>query len=193
MYTETEIKLLIPDVNHAREQLTKINAFIKQDRHFEDNYVMDTPEEKIRNSGYLFRVRIIKSLTDETCRRNPAVLTFKGKTIISDGLRHREEIETMIDPPENFLQILERLGFVLKFRYQKYRTVFGFNQKQIHTCIDELPIGNFFELEGPAEEIHEIAEKLGYSRQDYISDSYGGLYYKWLQEKGIESPHMVFP
>ncbi len=192
MYTEIEVKLRIPDVDRVKEKLSGIGAHIKQERHFEDNYVMDTPEESIRKSGGLFRVRIVKPLTDETCRRSPAILTFKGKTIISDGLKNREEIECTIDPPENFLGILERLGFVLKFRYQKYRTVYALNGKQLHICIDELPIGNSFELEGPPEEIHEVAEKLGYTRQDYITESYGGLYYQWCKEKGIEPSHMVF-
>ena len=193
MYTETEIKLPIQDLSRARQQLLTLNARIKQERHFEDNSVMDTPDQQIRASGCLFRVRMVKPLDDETCRRIPAILTFKGKTDISDGVKNREETECTIDPPENFLHILEQLGYVVKFRYQKYRTVYEFNQKQIHVCIDEAPIGNFFELEGPASEIHEIAEKLGYSRADYITDSYGGLYYRWCQERGVEPSHMVFP
>jgi adenylate cyclase class 2 len=192
MYTEIEIKLPIPDVDRARQKLNEINARIKQDRHFEDNSVMDTPDEKIRQSGCLFRVRIVKPVDDETCRRAPAILTFKGQTIIKDGLKNREEIECTIDPPENFIRVLERLGYVLKFRYQKYRTVYGFNEKQIHICIDELPIGNFFELEGPPDEIHDVAEKLGYTREDYITDSYGALYYQWVESKGHEPLHMVF-
>jgi inorganic triphosphatase YgiF len=79
MYTEIEIKLPIPDVDRARQKLNEINARIKQDRHFEDNSVMDTPDEKIRQSGCLFRVRIVKPVDDETCRRAPAILTFKGQ------------------------------------------------------------------------------------------------------------------
>jgi adenylate cyclase class 2 len=192
MYTETEIKLAIADLDRARKQLEALNAHIKQERHFEDNRVLDTSDQQIRSNGCLLRVRVIKLVDDDTCRRVPAILTFKGKTVISDGVKNREETECTIDPPENFLRILEQLGYVSKFQYQKYRTIYAFDQKQLHACIDETPIGNFFELEGPAEEIHEIAKKLGHSRADYITDSYGGLYYQWCKEKGIEPSHMVF-
>lgn len=192
MYTETEIKLLIHDLSRAREQLQSLNSAIRKERHFEDNRVLDTPGEQIRKNGWLMRVREIKLLDDETCRRMPAILTFKGPTIISDSVKNREEIECTIDPPENYLHIMERLGYVVKFRYQKYRTIYGFDGKQLHVCIDELPIGNFFELEGPAEEIHEIAERLGYSRDEYITDSYGSLYYQWCEEQGSKPLNMVF-
>ena len=124
--------------------------------------------------------------------RAQGILTFKGTLQIHDGMRNREEIECIVDPPETFLKIFERLGYSLKFRYQKYRAIYSIEQKQIHICIDESPIGNFFELEGPAEEIHEIAAKLGYSREEYLTESYGGLYYRWCKERGIEVSHMVF-
>jgi adenylate cyclase class 2 len=192
MYTETEIKLQIKDINQAREKLISLNAKIKQDRHFEDNRILDTPEQLFKESGWLMRIREIKTLNDETCRRIPAILTFKGPTIILDSVKNREEIECTIDPAENYFHIMERLGYVVKFRYQKYRTIYGFDQKQLHVCIDELPIGNFFELEGPAEEIHEIAHQLGYSRGDYITDSYGALYYQWCEEQGSKPLNMVF-
>jgi adenylate cyclase class IV len=97
-----------------------------------------------------------------------------------------------VDPPETFLKIFERLGYSLKFRYQKYRAIYSIEQKQIHIlALMKLQL-EIFELEGPAEEIHEIAAKLGYSRQQYITESYGGLYYRWCKERGIESSNMVF-
>jgi adenylate cyclase class 2 len=192
MYTETEIKLLFNSLEEAHQKVLKLDSKLHKERHFEDNFVLDTSELSMRNSGYMLRVRIVSSADRESCMRNQGILTFKGTVQIHDGLRNREEIECIVDPPETFLKIFERLGYTLKFRYQKYRTIYSIEQMQVHICIDETPIQNYFELEGPAEEIHEIAAKLGYIRQDYITESLGQLYYRWCKERGIESSNLVF-
>jgi len=192
MYTETEIKLPIKNLEEAHQNVAKLNSRLQKERHFEDNLVLDTSDLKVRNSGCLLRVRIVSSADRESCMRTQGILTFKGTLQIQDGIRNREEIECIVDPPETFLKVFERLGYSLKFRYQKYRSIYSIEQKQIHICVDETPIGNFFELEGPAEEIHEIAARLGYSREQYITESYGGLFYRWCKEHGIESSNMVF-
>ncbi|MCI0618337.1 class IV adenylate cyclase [bacterium] len=192
MYTETEIKLLFKNLEEAHQKVLKLNSKLQKERHFEDNYVLDTSDLSVRNSGCLLRVRIVSSADRESCMRSQGILTFKGTLQIHDGLRNREEIECIVDPPETFLKIFERLGYSLKFRYQKYRTIYSIEQMQIHICIDETPIQNYFELEGPAEEIHEIAAKLGYTREQYITESLGQLYYRWCKERGIESSNLVF-
>lgn len=192
MYTETEIKLSIKDLTEVHQKVANLNSRLQKERHFEDNYVLDTSDLTVRNSGSLLRIRIVSSADRESCMHTQGILTFKGTLQIHDGVRNREEMECIVDPPETFLKIFGRLGYSLKFRYQKYRTIYSIDQKQIHICIDETPIGNYLELEGPAEEIHEIAEKLGYTREQYITESYGGLYYRWCKEHGIESSNMVF-
>ena len=90
-------------------------------------------------------------------------------------------------------QILERLGLVLVFRYQKYRSVFekGASRKpKTVLSLDETPIGNYLEIEGSKEEIEKIASQLGYSQKDFITESYLGLYTKLkpLSRK----PEMIF-
>ncbi|MCI0443608.1 class IV adenylate cyclase [bacterium] len=192
MYTETEIKLLFKNLEEAHQKVLRLNSKLQKERHFEDNYVLDTSDLSVRNSGCLLRIRIVSSTDRESCMRSQGILTFKGTLQIHDGIRNREEIECIVDPPETFLEIFERLGYSLKFRYQKYRTIYSIEQMQIHICIDETPIQNYFELEGPAEEIHEIAAKLGYTREQYITESLGQLYYRWCKERGIESSNLVF-
>jgi hypothetical protein len=36
------------------------------------------------------------------------------------------------------------------------------------------------------------ARRLGYSRRDYITDSYGRLYFLWCEQQGQHPTHMVF-
>jgi adenylate cyclase class 2 len=58
---------------------------------------------------------------------------------------------------------------------------------------DETPIGNYLELEGPQRWIDEVARQLGYSRRDYITESYAALYLKKCQVEGKTPGNMIFP
>jgi adenylate cyclase, class 2 len=58
--------------------------------------------------------------------------------------------------------------------------------------LDETPIGDFLELEGPGEWIDDTAKRLGFSRQDYVLDSYARLYVADCERRGVEPSHMVF-
>ena len=62
-----------------------------------------------------------------------------------------------------------------------------------HLVFDETPIGNYIELEGPQRWIDEVARQLGYSRQDYIKESYAALYRKKCQQEGKIPGNMLFP
>ena len=59
--------------------------------------------------------------------------------------------------------------------------------------VDETPIGNFLELEGPAEWIDAKAAALGFTPSDYILESYGRLYLADCERRGVEPSNMVFP
>ena len=54
--------------------------------------------------------------------------------------------------------------------------------------VDETPIGDFLEVEGEAEGIHRVAAELGFSRSEYVTDSYVALFFA-AGGKG----DMVFP
>ena len=58
--------------------------------------------------------------------------------------------------------------------------------------LDETPIGNFIELEGPRRWIDKVARQFGYTRADYITASYAVLYFEHCRKRGIRPTHMVF-
>jgi hypothetical protein len=59
--------------------------------------------------------------------------------------------------------------------------------------LDETPIGEFLELEGPPSAIDRMAKLLGYSRSDYITKSYLALYLAQCRKKGLVAGDMLFP
>jgi len=88
------------------------------------------------------------------------------------------------------LYVLERLGFTVWFRYQKYREEFG--ARDAIVALDETPIGTFVEIEGSEAAITEMAVALGRSEADYLLDSYRGLYVQHCEASGTPVGDMVF-
>jgi len=142
--------------------------------------VYDTPGLELRAGRKLLRLREYGGAN---------ILTFKGPPE-SGPHKTREEIETVVASAPETRILLDRLGYRVVFRYEKYRTEYG-GDKGL-ALIDETPIGVFIELEGDPDWIDASAVRLGYGRPDYITDSYGGLYFAWCGARRIEPSNMEF-
>jgi adenylate cyclase, class 2 len=188
---EIEIKLPIVNLETAIGRLQRVGAEVYLARHLEDNLLFDRKQEPLSKSRMLLRMRNMKK-ADPPNEEIKSILTFKGAPEITDGAKDREEIECEISGSNHLQTIFSRLGFEVTFRYQKYRTVYRVKGIELDLCTDETPIGDFFELEGDILRIHEYATKLGYNRDDYITQSYATLYYRWCQKTGNNQPHMLF-
>jgi adenylate cyclase, class 2 len=187
---EIEIKLPVQDLNDAIQKVQAL-ATIFLERHLEDNILFDWNQGQLAKGRMLLRMRNLKKAGaphDEI----KSILTFKGPPEVTEGAKKREEIECEVSGAENLKTIFAKLGFEITFRYQKYRTVYRVPNVQLDICIDETPIGNFLELEGDILRIHEFATRLGYNRDDYITQSYVSLYYRWCQKTGNKKAHMLF-
>ena len=90
------------------------------------------------------------------------------------------------------VQLFAELGYGPKFRYEKYRTEYLRPGEAGVAMLDETPIGNFLELEGPGPWIDATAREFGFRRTDYITSSYGALYLADCQLRGRKPGHMVF-
>jgi adenylate cyclase class 2 len=58
--------------------------------------------------------------------------------------------------------------------------------------MDETPIGNFAEIEGPPEWIDTLARDLGVSQRDYITETYAGLFFAWKRQTASPANEMTF-
>jgi adenylate cyclase, class 2 len=162
---ETEIKIKVVSVEAAREALARIGAQTTRARHIEDNLLFDFEGKVLRGRGHVLRLRETPA---------GAVLTFKGPYRVEDGIKSREEIEAGSPDGSALRAILNRLGFVPVFRYQKYREAFSWQGQEI--VLDETPIGNYLEIEGDRPGIHATARALGFGPADYLTDSYAALF-----------------
>ncbi len=190
-YKETEIKLQIPDMSQAVGKVLALGGRQTMERHLEDNLLFDRESDSLAQQRKLLRLRIIAEAEPPHAEKL-AILTFKGSPEISDGVKKRDEIECEVSGASNLIEILSHLELHPTFRYQKYRTIFTIKDVDLEICLDETPVGCFYELEGEILRIHQFATKLGYNRDDYITQSYATLYYRWCQKTGSKEPHMLF-
>jgi adenylate cyclase, class 2 len=181
---ETEVKIRMPDGAEAARSLIEQHGYsVSVPRVLQVDQVFDFADGELRRSGKLLRVR------SEDSSGGAGVLTFKGPVISGTPHKSREELETSAASRATLEKILDRLGLVPSFRYEKYRTTFQ-NRLGQNTAaedgliaLDETPIGVFLELEGPAYWIDRVALKLGFTAHDYITSSYASLYRDYLAQR----------
>ncbi len=179
---EVEIKLPVAGPVTARRRLRLAGFRISKRRVLERNTAYDTPSGELRNSARLLRVRE----AGKSCK-----LTYKGPPAV-DRHKSREEIELRLPDADSFPAILQRLGYVPSFRYEKYRTEYERPGSKGVATLDETPIGIFMELEGEPGWIDRTARKLGYEEKDYITASYARLFQEWRERTGFTGADMLF-
>lgn len=176
---EREIKLHYGSVAEARQAILAAGATPRQGRRLQDDRLLDSGDA-LKAKRSLLRVRM---------EDGRGYLTFKGPPQPST-MKLREELETGVDDAEVVLGLLERLGFRVWFRYQKFREEYALGD--VIVALDETPIGTFVELEGSETGITDLAKALGRGTDEYIVDSYRALFLRACAAKGVPATDMVF-
>jgi len=179
---ETEIKFRVDDLAALASQLERLGYQQVTLRTHEMNVLFDLPGRPLRARGDILRLRKYG---------DSWVLTHKGKSSDhSDRHKVRTETETRLEDGKKMEAILRALQFEPVFRYEKFRAEWKGDQG--HIVIDETPIGNFAEVEGPAEWIDKVAHELGIGVTDYLTDTYAGMFFTWKQRTGSRATEMTF-
>lgn len=179
---EVEIKFRISDIQALIAGLQPAGFRLITPRTHEMNILYDQPGAKLRRRGALLRLR----------EYGPRwTLTYKDRAVPQRG-RHksRREFETQIANGEAMAQVLEALGFRPSFCYEKYRSEWG--DATGHVVIDETPIGNFGEIEGPPQWIDATARSLNISVESYLKESYAELFTAWKRKMKSKAAEMTF-
>jgi adenylate cyclase class 2 len=177
---EREIKLRFDSAAAARTALVALGAQPLRDRRLQDDVLLDTDEGRLQRAGCALRVRR---------DGDRAAITWKGP-VIAGPMKTREEVETAVGLADDARRIFDALGFVQRFRYQKYREELSLEGLVI--AIDDTPIGTFVELEGDEAAIVSVAGRLGRGPGDYVVASYRSLFLEHRQSHGGQGEDMVF-
>ena len=181
--TETEVKIQWEGSAEDAEALIESRGYHARDaRVLEIDQLFDQPSGDLRAAGLVLRLRRAGTL---------AKVTYKGRAS-RDIYKSREEIEFEVSDPGAFHTVLERLGYQAAFRYEKYRTEFSDPAEPGLVTLDETPLGIFLELEGAEDWIDRAAVRLGFSKADYLTESYYSLYQTHRQTHAEAPPDMTF-
>jgi adenylate cyclase class 2 len=162
---EIEAKFYILNPNRIVARLLELQARLIQPRVLETNLRFDLPDGTLRTRGQVLRLR------HDTETR----LTFKGSSQEQSGVLARQEIEFVVEDFEKAHRFLAALGFQDIVLYEKYRTTYEWDHALI--MLDELPYGNFLEIEGASvRQIQAAAAKLALNWDTAIRSSYTALF-----------------
>lgn len=177
---EIEIKFRVADLRGLTRRLRASRFRRITPRTHEMNTLYDLPGLPLRKRGDLLRLRQYGK---------EWVLTHKAKGKVG-RYKTRMETETKVSDGRKMDAILHALGFQPTFRYEKFRAEWAAGKG--HVVVDETPIGNFGEIEGPARWIDQTAKVLGIKQSDYITDTYAGLFFTWKRRTRSPAMEMTF-
>ena len=179
---EVEVKFLVDDLAAVRDRLLAFGARIHKPRVYERNVRFDSPWDGLRTQGKLLRLR-----QDAAAR-----LTYKGEpqTAVESEARVREELEVEVGDFQTTQALLERVGFEPKQVYEKYRETFIFGRAEV--VLDEMPFGDFVELEGEEASIQAAAAALGLDWDLRILANYLALMAGLKERFGLDFDDLTF-
>ena len=184
MPVETEIKFHVDDLAGLARRLEAAGFHLQTPRAFESNVLYDTPDRQMRARTEILRIRGYAGQWTVTHKRLPDI--GPGE----DSHKHRIETETEGADGDALAEIFLALGLVPAFRYEKWRT--EWTDGEGHCVVDETPIGDYAELEGPAEWIDRAAARIGLDPAEYITLSYGRLFDLWREQQNSTVQDLTF-
>lgn len=181
---EIEVKFRVADLPALEAALSQHEFVCRTPRTFERNLLFDTTTHSLRNTRQILRLRRYGERW---------VVTHKQTTSNdSSDARHKERIETEteVEDGDAITAIFGVLGYTPSFVYEKYRSEWA--DSEGHCVVDETPIGQYAELEGPPEWIDRTLALLKVDPADVTILSYGRLFEQWQQQTGSSAQNMAF-
>ncbi len=180
-YIEQEAKFRISNPPGMRSRLEKIGAKLISDHQHEINIRFDLADGSYKAEHKVLRLRI-----DDKAR-----LTYKGAAQEDTEVSVRKEVEFVVDDADAATAFLQCLGFQPFETYEKFRTTYHYQDLEI--VLDELPYGDFIEIEGADEDqIHQAADALSLNWEKRCKFSYLELFYRLNEKRGLDCAHLTF-
>lgn len=179
---ETEVKFYVTDLERIETRLSELKSHLIQARIHEINYRYDKPDGSLRNNQQVLRLRM----------DNEAKFTFKGPNReLPGGAVTRREIEFTVGDFDSAKEFLDALGYKPIIFYEKYRATYEING--VHVMLDELPYGNFVEIEGEdIEAIRKTADALGLKWEAMVKAGYHALFERIAGRFNLDPSQLSF-
>jgi len=181
MANEIEAKARVESLDEVRSRLGRLGARLVESG-FERNIVFDTPDGKLRARDSLLRLRkYVKNM-----------LTFKGPRAGSRPVKSRREVEFEVSDFDSAAELLESLGFVGAWTYEKRREKWALDDAKVF--LDVVPyLGSFVEVEAASEErVMAALDRLGVPKSAITPGTYLELFEEYRRTNSVGDTNMVF-
>lgn len=179
-WQEVEVKLHTPNLKAVKKSLEAAKAIPLSLRVYERNVRYDSADGALTAAGIVLRLR----------RDHATRLTYKSDASVERGIVSRFEAEVEVYDFDAMDAILKRLGYEVALVYEKYRTAYTLEGVQI--VLDELPFGNFTEIEGEAEMIELVIDELGLGGAQRMAGSYVDIFWDVKARLGLDTRDCTF-
>lgn len=157
--TETELKLIIDSPEEVIQKLKKAGAkelgLLEQ-----EDIIWDYAQKGKSFDDKKQSLRLRLQLGENDSR---AIVTFKEASFVDlRGIKTRREYNIVVSDFDAMRKVLESIGFKKALVVRKKRRVFRLGDLEI--TVDELPFGNYVELEGEKRDIKEAIKKLRFDK-----------------------------
>ncbi|MGH2619244.1 MAG: class IV adenylate cyclase [Anaerolineales bacterium] len=155
---EIEAKFFVSRLELVRRRAIRLGGRLTARRHLESNLHFDLPGDPLAKQHSLLRLRQDKATT--------LAYKHRGRFIES-----REEFELRVADSAAAVALLTALGYRVVASYEKYRREYSLGPVQV--MLDELPFGNFVEIEGPTLQlVRRQAGRLGLAWTHRVRSTY---------------------
>lgn len=180
-YLEVEVKLYVANLRPVEQRLKEAHAALVMPRTFEYNVRYENAENTLTAQSIVIRLR-----RDQKIR-----LTYKEPTEqIDSEIQARFEAEVEIDDMKAMGVILEKLGYHPQVIYEKYRTTYELEHTEV--VLDEMPYGNFVEIEGKPDDIRRVIGLLGLEAARQYRTNYIQMFENVRRNLDLDVPHLTF-
>lgn len=179
-YTETEVKFYAPHLELIQIRLERLGANLVAPRVYERNVRYENAAKTLTSDGVVVRLR------QDTRTR----LTYKEGNTAEEGVTTRTEVEVEVSDFAAMEMILGKLGYHPHMIYEKYRTTYTLNDVEV--VLDEMPYGNFVEIEGDKEHIERMIKHLDLSSAGRYVESYAALFERVKHHLGLGFNDLTF-
>ena len=172
--TEKKYRLDKPAMVAMADKLRELGAVFVTER-FEQNFMYRNgiPDE----TNAVLRIRKIGEST---------FLTYKERIRNESEFKTKIEHETLVSDAEEMEFIVAKLGYKLVVVYEKHRKTFHLGECEV--VLDELPFGQYMEIEGEPDEILTVEKMLGAEAFQTESRGYSRLTAKFgKDEDGVKT------
>ncbi len=178
--SELEMKFYISRRADLEMKLGTLGRVIAA-RVYEVNLRFDTPDRSLTAAGKVLRLR----------RDTRVRVTYKAGGTLEGGANRRQELEFTVSDFDTAKALFEALGYQVYTIYEKYRTTYSMGNVEV--VVDELPTGDFLEIEGPdSDSIRAAAKQLGINWEAGIIESYTLLFERLKTHLGLSFRDLSF-